>query len=264
MAAQELHITQAAMTRRIQSLEKDLQVTLFLRSRKGVSLTPEGRELLKYCRQSQELEGEVLSRMGQGKDLAKQRITLMAHSSFMRARIIPSVSQVLKSHPATFMTFKVDDFNESLEAIKKGKVDLGVMPHQFVVNEFDSKVLKPETYVLVVCNDWKDRPIDEILRSETMIDFDERDTLTFDLLEKHGFQVPSKERHFVNNTDGLASMIAAGVGYSVLSLEYIKICLPTSQLCVHSDLEMELPMALAWYPRSFMSASFQEIVKTIS
>lgn len=45
-AAHVLHITQPTLTRQIQQLEKELKVLLFIRSDKGVSLTPAGLELL--------------------------------------------------------------------------------------------------------------------------------------------------------------------------------------------------------------------------
>lgn len=45
-AAHVLHITQPTLTRQIQQLEKELKVLLFIRSDKGVLLTPAGLELL--------------------------------------------------------------------------------------------------------------------------------------------------------------------------------------------------------------------------
>ncbi len=44
-AAEELHITQAAVSRQIRGLEDDLGVKLFVRRNRAVFLTPEGREL---------------------------------------------------------------------------------------------------------------------------------------------------------------------------------------------------------------------------
>ncbi|MCE3028291.1 LysR substrate-binding domain-containing protein [Salinicola sp. DM10] len=44
-AAEELHLTQAAISRQIRALERDLGVALFERRNRGVFLTPAGREL---------------------------------------------------------------------------------------------------------------------------------------------------------------------------------------------------------------------------
>src|SRR5690625_2389418 len=49
-AAEELGYTQSAMSQMVHSLEKELSTTLILRSRKGVTLTPDGKEFLPYIR----------------------------------------------------------------------------------------------------------------------------------------------------------------------------------------------------------------------
>src|ERR1700729_3496524 len=68
-AAQEIGLTQTGVTQRIRSLERDLRVTLFSRSRTGMRLTPEGESLLQFCRSAQDLEGLTLSQMkGKGRD----------------------------------------------------------------------------------------------------------------------------------------------------------------------------------------------------
>jgi DNA-binding transcriptional LysR family regulator len=48
-AAQELRITQTAITQRIKALEEGLSLTLFLRSRRGMSITDEGKALRNFA-----------------------------------------------------------------------------------------------------------------------------------------------------------------------------------------------------------------------
>lgn len=50
-AAKRLFIAQPSLTASIKELENELQVTLFRRTNKGVTLTPEGEEFLGYARQ---------------------------------------------------------------------------------------------------------------------------------------------------------------------------------------------------------------------
>lgn len=50
-AAENLHITQTAVTARIRKLEEQLNCTLFLRSRNGASLTSNGERFVDYARQ---------------------------------------------------------------------------------------------------------------------------------------------------------------------------------------------------------------------
>ncbi|MGN7860878.1 LysR family transcriptional regulator [Microbacterium sp. 22303] len=64
-AASSLYISQPALTRSIQSLEKSLSVTLVVRHRTGVTLTPEGQEFLTRAEallsHAESLEDDVVS-----------------------------------------------------------------------------------------------------------------------------------------------------------------------------------------------------------
>ena len=51
-AAEELHVTQPAVTQQIHSLEKELGATLFQRTTRKVSLTAEGLAFLSDAQQS--------------------------------------------------------------------------------------------------------------------------------------------------------------------------------------------------------------------
>ena len=50
-AAEALFVTQPSLTAALRELEQELGITLFLRSRKGLTLTPAGEEFLGYARQ---------------------------------------------------------------------------------------------------------------------------------------------------------------------------------------------------------------------
>ncbi len=49
-ASEELGYTQSAVSQMVQSLEEELGTVLFIRSKKGVVLTPDGAELLPYIK----------------------------------------------------------------------------------------------------------------------------------------------------------------------------------------------------------------------
>ena len=51
-AAEALHLTQPALTARLQTLEADLGIDLFVRSRRGMALTDAGRVLLPYAQRA--------------------------------------------------------------------------------------------------------------------------------------------------------------------------------------------------------------------
>ena len=97
-AAQELSLTQSAVSRQITALEDFLGVPLFRRTRHGVALTPSG---LGYWRQvSRRLQGlerdtlDVMTRRGLGGALA-----LAAVPTFATRWLIPRLPLLAAQHP---------------------------------------------------------------------------------------------------------------------------------------------------------------------
>lgn len=60
-AAQTLYLTQPHLSSTLRELEKELHITIFIRDRKGVTLTQEGREFLQYATALLEQEQRLLS-----------------------------------------------------------------------------------------------------------------------------------------------------------------------------------------------------------
>ncbi len=97
-AAQELALTQSAVSRQITALEDFLGVALFRRTRHGVALTPNGAS---YWRQvARRLQGlerdtlDVMARQGMGGS-----IVLAAVPTFATRWLIPRLPQLAAEHP---------------------------------------------------------------------------------------------------------------------------------------------------------------------
>ena len=65
-AAGELYISQPALSSAIHEMEEELQITLFIRTKKGVIVTTEGETFLGYARQMVELSDMIRERSGRG------------------------------------------------------------------------------------------------------------------------------------------------------------------------------------------------------
>ena len=81
-AAERLYVSQPSLTSAVQELEKELGITLFYRSGRGVTLTNDGAEFLLYGRQLySEYEG-ILERYGKNGTLKKKFGVSTQHYSF--------------------------------------------------------------------------------------------------------------------------------------------------------------------------------------
>ena len=77
-AAKELYLTQPTVSAHVSSLEKELNVRLFIRNTKEVSLSEDGKELYKYARQMVDIEKQIEERFGTKEEKGKHCITIAA------------------------------------------------------------------------------------------------------------------------------------------------------------------------------------------
>src|SRR3990167_7456676 len=182
-AASAIHLTQTAVTQRIRSLEANLKVTLFVRSRRGMLLTQEGEALLRYCISAKALEGEALAHIQKTGLDTEVELTISAPTSIMRARIVPACLPIIKKFPNLLMHFDVDDAEDRHEKLRAGLADLVILQQEHLRPEMQHKMLHPEEYVLVGSAKWKGRRLKDIIQNERIIDFDQTDKVTFNYLK---------------------------------------------------------------------------------
>ncbi|WP_135080393.1 LysR substrate-binding domain-containing protein [Terasakiella sp. SH-1] len=122
-AAEELNLTQSAVSRQVRNLEDFVQTTLFLRIKKRLSLTEEGA---KYARaitaQLNELEQETLKLLT--KDQNDTRLNVGTFPTFGSRRLIPHLNDFTQKNPEiqfNLMTglepfdFKVQDIDVAIQ-----------------------------------------------------------------------------------------------------------------------------------------------------
>ncbi|XAH21655.1 LysR substrate-binding domain-containing protein [Xylophilus sp. GW821-FHT01B05] len=97
-AAEELSLTQSAVSRQVQALEAFLGVTLFRRTRHGVALTPGGTQYWRHIARGLEgLERDTLDLMaGQGRGGA---VALAAVPTFATRWLVPRLPRLAALHP---------------------------------------------------------------------------------------------------------------------------------------------------------------------
>lgn len=261
-AAHELHLTQTGITQRIKALENRLKVSLFVRSRRGMTLTKEGEALLRYCHSFIELEGEALASVTKTGTEKNVSICISGPTTILRSRIIPQCIKVMKTFPQLLLQFDMNDDENRIHSLRNGTSQLAIVEQSVISDEMQYKKLKPENYIFVVSIKWKNRRLKEIIQNEKIIDFEIHDQTTFNYLKKFDlFDLANKDRHFANRTDALALLIAEGMGYGVLPLEFAKPYLMDKQLVMlNKNLVYSHHLALAWYPRTQQPKYFASLI----
>jgi DNA-binding transcriptional LysR family regulator len=144
-AAERLHMTQSALSRRIQRLELELGVCLFDRSRQGATLTPAGRELKHHA-----------LRLLAGLDRSVQRIhaTRRAEGRCLRVAIIAAAIQsqqvalglrrFSESNPDAELEIVSMLTDEQLQALEEERLDAGFLfdfDDDYLGGRFETKLI---------------------------------------------------------------------------------------------------------------------------
>lgn len=263
-AADKIHITQTAVTQRIRALEHSLKTTLFIRTRKGMNLTPEGEVLLRYCQNIQNIEGEILAKLQGYHEDMEIGLTIISPTSLMRSRIIPKMIPIMQKYPNLLMNFKLLDEEKRHLQLKSGQCDFAILNKEQLTQEMSYKQLKPEKYVLVCSALWQDRTLEDILQKERIVDFNPEDRMTYEYLRFYNLDHPNRSRYYANNTSNMTQLICAGIGYSVLSKEFALPYLLSQQLHVLNEGKpLNINHYLAWFERPEPPKYFAEVIDFI-
>jgi DNA-binding transcriptional LysR family regulator len=265
-AAELLHVTQTAVTQRIKSLEKRLEVSLFVRTRRGMLLTSEGESLLRYCQSFLELEGEAISSITSSGIERSVSISISGPATIMRTRVIPACISVMRAYPRLLMQYIVDDSATILSALRKGECQIAIMDPSHLTDEMHHQKLPPENYVLVGSATWHQRDLADIIATEKIIDFHLHDQMTFNYLKKFRlYDMANKERHFTNRTEQLADLIAEGMGYGILPDEFAQPYINNQQLILLNGTKtLSHPLVAAWFHRDPEPAYFSALTNAIA
>lgn len=123
-AAQHLYISQSAISQCIRQLEIDLNIQLFSRSRKGVSLTKEGLLLfqkIEPAMQSIEQGEALLERL---QHLESGTLTIAAGDTITTEFLLPYLEQFHASYPEIRIEMANSYSSQMLDLVKKGKADI--------------------------------------------------------------------------------------------------------------------------------------------
>lgn len=264
-AADVIHLTQTAVTQRIKTLEAKLNTTLFIRTRRGMQLTPEGEALLRYCQTAKEIENMTLSSIHGIENQSEIQLCLSGATSIMRSRIIPQCLIALKNFPQLLLHFDVSDREGRHKLLKSAHSDIAIIRKEELAKEMAYKKLVPEKYVLVATKDWKRRTLQDIIKNEPIIDFEPNDQVTYDYLKHYDlFDLVHHKRHFVNRTECVAFMLEAGLGYSTLTKEFAKPYLDNKSLIIlNGGKTYDMVPFLAWYHRPKPPPYFSAIINAI-
>ena len=124
-AAKELFLTQPTISAHISSLEKELNVRLFIINKKEVSLSDDGKDLYRYAKQITDLEKAIEERFYMDSDDGKHFITIAA-STIPAQYLLPKILMCYRErYPKEQIKIMETDSSEVVTQVVDHMVDVG-------------------------------------------------------------------------------------------------------------------------------------------
>ena len=182
-AAKQLFLSQPSLSETMKELETEIGLDIFLRSNRGIVITPEGEEFLSYAKQVID-QYELLQSKYIEKNIKKKFSVSTQHYTFAVKAFVETVKQIGMEH----YEFAVHETTTAsvIENVKNFKSEIGVLYQ----NDFNEKVLNKmfkenglEFVELFSCDTfvyiWKGHPLAK-QKVISMEELDEYPCLSFD------------------------------------------------------------------------------------
>src|ERR1700712_4337426 len=113
VAAEELHVTQSAVSRQIKGLEDELGAQLFTRGTRHVQITPDGQALLRTVEPMLAKLDNSVQHIRRSR--SRQRVSVTTFASFGSLWLLPRIEAFQRSHPDIDIRVSAHDAIEDLD-----------------------------------------------------------------------------------------------------------------------------------------------------
>ena len=150
-AAEFLLNTQPNVTRTVKNLENELGCTLFVRSNRGVKLTPEGEKLYAHISVAMEHIAMGEEEISQDKSLQGGVVSIGASEVALHCFLLPVLKEFHKNYPGIRIRITNHTTPQATSALSRGLVDLAVVTTPYETTEGLKSVKLKSFREIAVC-----------------------------------------------------------------------------------------------------------------
>ncbi|MBQ2390610.1 MAG: LysR family transcriptional regulator [Clostridia bacterium] len=178
-AAENLFMGQPNLSRAIKELEESLGIIIFNRTPKGISITPEGEEFLRYAKRIIRQVDEVEEIYKNGRKPKTRFSACVPRATYLSHAFTEFAKHINDNSPADFF-YKETNSMRTINSIINGDYNIGIIRYQdtfenYFLSMFAQKLLVAEiitdfSYVLVMS---EDSPLadKEVITTEDLYDY---------------------------------------------------------------------------------------------
>ncbi|WP_409305251.1 LysR family transcriptional regulator [Peribacillus sp. SCS-155] len=264
-AAERLFVSQPALSQRLQSIEKEWGTKLFLRSQKGLSLTPAGEAVIKFANEMLEKEEKV-----------RESINAMEHEVYGTLKIacasivgqnwLPKVlKKFVQKHPYAKISLITGWSSEILKSLYDGEVHIGIIRGTPDWKGVKQHLFKDMLYLV----DTEMDDLNQVLETDRPFIQFKSDSNYYQEIQDwwfRQFQTPPRNTIVVDQIETCKQMAMNGIGYAILPAitlhDYDKNIFKIPLLDEHNH-SMERDTWLCGYESSFQLKQVQAFANVV-
>ncbi|HTI16006.1 MAG TPA: LysR family transcriptional regulator [Dictyobacter sp.] len=243
-AAEELFISQPAVSKQIHELERALQQPLFTRVGQKVHLTEAGKLLYEYSKRIFALSDEAEQALMDMNDLLRGRLAVGA-STTIGTYLLPELLGEYKSrYPHIELSVWIANTEEVQDAVRSRRLELGIVEGEIISTDLDHFDWLPDELVFIAPNscplpEQRAMTVRDVLDLPLSLIMREKGSGTREVLERafieHGMEPPMPIME-LGSTEAIKRAVRANLGWSFVSKN-------TIQLEVKAGLLRTVPIA---------------------
>ncbi len=223
-AAEELLLTQPAITQQIKALEAELATPLFDRTGGHVSLTPAGEALLPFAQKIRALSEEARKAVASASGIASGNLSIGASQTIGQYLLPKFVAGFLKAMPGIEVTIVGGNTQEILVELRAKHIQIALIEGPAFGKDVQLKPFMEDHMVCVVPagHEWADQEISiDDLRTTTLLTREHGSgsrRIVEKALESAGLRTRQLKLGMTfDSTEGLLSAVEAGLGVAFVS-----------------------------------------------
>lgn len=248
-AAQELHLSQPAVSMQIKQLEENVGMPLFEQMGKKIYLTEAGNEFYIYSHNiAQQLdEAAAVMEDMKGVHRGKLAVSVASTANYFATRLLANFA---KQHEGVTISLDVTNRKSLLNQLDQNETDLVIMGRPPLEMELVTETFMDNPLVIIA-------PPDHPLAGEKEVPFKRIQQETFVVREQGSGTRIAMERFFaekgahlttgmeMSSNEAIKQAVEAGLGLGIVSIHTLELELETNRLKV---LDVELfPIMRHWY-----------------
>ena len=150
-AAKALYLSQPNVTRTMKLLEQALGCTLFLRSRRGITLTPEGELLLSHVAPAVEHIESAQKELTLERELQQGSVSIGASEVALRCLLLPVLKKYQEKYPGVHLRISNHSTPQAVAALHETTADFAVITTPVTLSPSLTQTIVKEIREVPIC-----------------------------------------------------------------------------------------------------------------